>query len=158
MAKLWTVKSTGELKSATLAEYSEEEVQKILDSAKDYLICYDWLEEKTNWDDERGDGNTGGLGYFRISEQHVLVCNNKAVGVVFQMEEENYGRFSCSYYSGNYYILFGDSKKLNFNCSYYIGSTDVEEKNIISLVNTSSVAADRISNGRICLTGLVRIY
>ena len=158
MAKLWTVTSAGNLTGARLQEYSDEQVAMILDTAKDYVICYDWSEEKDNWDDERGSGSYGGIGYFRISENHVLVCGGKAIGVIFKMKKETYGRFTCGYGAGNHFILFGSNKTLCFNCSYYVGSTDVSEKNLISLVKASSLSNESISTGRMCLTGLTTDY
>lgn len=156
MAKLWTVSSKNALGSASLCEYSEDEVKKILDSARDYLICYAWSESKDNWDDERGSGDSSGILYFRISEDHVLVSGGVAIGVILRMKQENYGRFSSSYFNGNHCILFGDNKILNLNCSYYVGSTDVSEENRISLVGAKGFPEESISNGSIHMTGLDR--
>ena len=100
MAKLWTVESTGNLRAAKLVEYSDEEVARILEDAKKFAIFYDWVEEKDNWDDERGSGTRSGNGYYRISEYHVLVCQGKPVGVVFKMKSEGYGNFSASFSYG----------------------------------------------------------
>ena len=158
MKMLWTVESKNALKGAKLCEYSDEDTAKILDSANEYAIKYSWSEEKDNWDDDRGSGSCGGIGYFAVSEKHVLVCGGKAIGVVFKLKNEGYGRFSGHYFGGLHFILFGDNKVLDFGSSYYVGSTDVTEKNDISLVKRENIAGNNISNGRFYFTGLDTNY
>jgi len=158
MEKLWTVPSAANLNTASLCEYSDEDVARILKSAEDYLIRYEWDHKKDNWDDERGSGESSGVSYFRISKERVLVCDGNPIGVAFDMFQERYGGFSSSYADGNHYLLFGDAKTLHFNCSYYIGSTDTSEDNRLSLVKAKGIGNNKISKGNLYMTGLARIY
>ena len=154
MKELWTTQSTGTLNAAKLVEYSDEEAERIIKEAKKYVICYRYSVEKDNRDDERGSGSYGGTNYYWISESNVLVYRGNAIGVLFNLKNENYGRFSARYTTGKHCIRFGDNKILSFNSSYYIGSTDVSEKNDISLTETSCINAANVLDGTPRFSGL----